>query len=314
MNLYAVGFVIAVTLGAFALSLTLVPGEQEYALIQLRSKQYGKALESYVAMWQAGDRSVSVLIPLTQLYLQHGEVNRAAEAMQQFVAKNPDHLEARRQLGLYYQYAQRPSDYVQNLQAISRLDASEAVLRELSDSYNLYGQYDRQIEVLHRLVRLYPEDPQDFLHLTHLQAAERRFDAALATLDLRARHHPDAMNDEIVEIYVQLAFAAQQPQRALRVVESWLSADSNPSSVAPLVSLFHRHGEPALAWKLLEPYDARIDDEPALLAEFARVRYDLGDAEGAWARLARLDAARRLPRAVIPEAIQLALVLVGDEC
>src|SRR5213594_879353 len=150
------------TVAGAALSIALVPGKSELALIHLKDKEYEVARRAYEERLTAGDRSVRVVMPLTQLYLQFGDVEKAVQLMESFVAENPNDVAALKRLGKFFQYAERPRDYLTILEPV------EANLRELSDIYNFTAQYERQIEILKTLIEKYPKRPQDFIDLANL--------------------------------------------------------------------------------------------------------------------------------------------------
>ena len=87
---------ISLALAGLALmaGILLVPGKAELALIDYKDRRFQLAFDQYQAMWDAGNESVSVLIPLRNLYLQEGNVDGAVELMEQYVADHPDSLEA----------------------------------------------------------------------------------------------------------------------------------------------------------------------------------------------------------------------------
>ena len=100
-------------------------------------------------------------MPLTRIYLQYGEVDRAVELMEDFVARNPHNEQALYQLGRYFQYAQQPHAYIRNLEVLAALSPSEERLRELSDSYNFLGIHDKQVKVLKTLIEIVHESTPD---------------------------------------------------------------------------------------------------------------------------------------------------------
>src|SRR5260370_28956884 len=76
--------------GGVGLSVLLVPGKGELALIHFKDKEYEVACRSYEERLSSGNRSIDVVIPLTQLYLQFGEVEKAVQLMEEFVRDNPN--------------------------------------------------------------------------------------------------------------------------------------------------------------------------------------------------------------------------------
>jgi tetratricopeptide (TPR) repeat protein len=112
---------ILIAIAGLAASFFLMPRSQEIALMQMKDKNFEDARIAYEAQLASGNLSIEVVTRLSELYLQTGEVNKAIEVMEKFIAANPASLEARRQLGTYYQYAQRQDDYLRNLEEINKL-------------------------------------------------------------------------------------------------------------------------------------------------------------------------------------------------
>src|SRR5437588_848611 len=52
------------------IAVLLIPGNDELALLRFKDKEYEVARHSYEERLNSGDRSVDVIVPLTQLYLQ----------------------------------------------------------------------------------------------------------------------------------------------------------------------------------------------------------------------------------------------------
>ena len=171
----------------------------------------------------AGDRSVSVVIPLTQLYLQFGDVEKAVQLMESFVDENPNDVAALKRLGKFFQYAERPHDYLTILERIAALEPGEAYFRELSDIYNFNAQYEKQIEILKTLIDKYPNRPQDFIDLAKLEAL-MPLDAKRATVGQDA----ESAERRAAEARDELKAAHRRWLAALR----WKQLIRNPSFTA----------------------------------------------------------------------------------
>src|SRR5713101_6712547 len=154
-KIHYVFFVVLIVMG-LGLSILLVPGKGELALIHFKDKEYEVARRSYEERLSSGNRSIDVVIPLTQLYLQFGEVEKAVQLMEEFVRDNPNDVGALQRLGKFFQYAERRQDYLKILERLAALDPTEDHLRELASTYNFTAQYEKQIQVLKILVEKYP--------------------------------------------------------------------------------------------------------------------------------------------------------------
>jgi predicted Zn-dependent protease len=299
------GWVIAAI--GLAVSFWLIPKGPEIALMHFRDRQYDMARRTYEQQLKSGSLSVSVVKPLTELYLEYGEVEQAVAVMERFVSQNPDNIQALRRLAKYYQYAQRPNEFLVTLEKITRLEVTEGDLRELSSIYNFVGQYDKQISTLKTLTERYPTRGQDFLDLANLQAAQGRAKEAVGTLKQFETRFPAAITAETAELLMSLMLDVDQGEAARARASAWLSEHPQPETVARFASLFHYKKEPALAWEILKPFEKIADSHPDLLAELVQVQIATGRAEPAFARLKALYEQRRLPDSSFESLIDLAL-------
>ncbi|MGB0683619.1 MAG: tetratricopeptide repeat protein [Magnetovibrionaceae bacterium] len=300
--------IVACALLGFGVSLLIIPNQGELALMRFKDQDFEAALGDFEKQLAAGDWSVNVVIPLTQLYLQQGQVDRAAALMEEFVARNPDNEDARERLGTYYQYAQRSEDYIRNLEVLSDMNPTEPRLRELSDIYNFKADFPSQIEVLVRLIKLYPDQADDYRVLASLQASRGQGDAALATLRLLQARFPDAIDADIAELMTSLLLDANQPDEALSLAQGWLARfDNPPDTAARFASQLSFKGFPDRGLALLRPLEGVLDENPGLLAEYSRLQITQGETPAAKARLKRLYDQGNLPQAAADILIDLAI-------
>ena len=299
--------VLALVVLALGSSFWVIPGGPEIALMYFKDKQYRLAREASKAHLTSDRLPVSVVKLLTELDLEFGDVNGAVALMERYVRQNPGNLEALQRLATYYQYAQRPQEYLATLEQINRLRPTEENLRELSSTYNFVGQYDKQIATLNNLLEDNTENPQDFLDLANLQASQGVVADAGETLKEFEALHPRVITDTTVELLVSLLLDTGKPDLAFARAVAWLSKQPNPETAARFSSLLHFKKQPALALRLLEPYEKIADNWPYLLAELIQVQIANGRENIAHARLKRLYSQGRLPDEVLESFLDLSL-------
>ena len=88
-KVYYYGVAAIAILGLLA-SILISPNANEIALMNLEDKHFDDAFSKYKKLLDEGDNSINVVIPLSKLYLQFGDVGSAVTLMEQFVEKNPD--------------------------------------------------------------------------------------------------------------------------------------------------------------------------------------------------------------------------------
>ena len=127
------------------------PLDRELAFLRFKDQLYESARAELEQRLAEGDLSVGVVRPLAELHLQYADVDSAILLLERFVAEHPDDLAARRVLGTYYQFGQRPYDYLRNLEQVAARAPTQAVLRELAEIYSWMDEPDKQIATLAQL-------------------------------------------------------------------------------------------------------------------------------------------------------------------
>ncbi|GEM_PF-1787307 len=197
------------------------PRPPELALMHYRNQQYTAARAEYENLLEKGDASANVVLPLSDLYLIYGEMDKAVKLMENFVQYNPDNIEARERLSKYYQQTQRPHDYLGSLEKRAEVQPSEQALRSLSQLYNAEGRYRQQIEVLKRIVQDYDAKPHDYLDLAYLLAAEGEMVEASEILRRLAREHPAFFDIRAREFLVSLSLDLGQYEEAITYLQGY---------------------------------------------------------------------------------------------
>lgn len=304
MFLLVSGGLVAVSL---LFSLFLVPTTKDRALMHFRDSQFDEAKALYESLYKDGDTSPDVIIPLAKLYLQFGDVDGAIRLMEQFVQQNPLHLEARLQLGTFYQYAQRPLDYLRNLEELQRLFPSAETLREMADIYNYYGRYDEQRQALEALVANYEYSQQDVLQLSYLKAREHEYNAAASIItDLG---DPKALTLQTVDMAVSLMLDAGESKAAMTFAQNYLSSHLDEiDSALSLAGRLKEKGYPEEARTLLEPFlSNRIYLKAPWLEKVVDIRIAAGESKAVFEKLSYLFDEKILPERMAGTFMELAV-------
>ena len=81
---YYIGVALIALIG-LGLSALMLPRDSEIALIQFKDKYFTDALSSYEKRLADGDWSLEVVKPLSDLYLQYGEIKKAIRLMERHI-------------------------------------------------------------------------------------------------------------------------------------------------------------------------------------------------------------------------------------
>lgn len=303
--------VLALAAVGIAGALSIIPSKDEVAYLNFKDKNFKNALARYEEQYAAGNRSPSLIGTLCDLYLQYGQVNQAIEVLESNLSRLPDELEARNRLSRYYQYAQRPTDYLVNLEAISRIEPSKEILRQLSQIYNFNEQYDRQIDTLRRIIADFEPTHEDYIALAYLYAAQGRIEEAhqvvLEMFDKKFEQVGQTEIDFALSLMLDLNKKEEALNLAVRVIES-----KKGRQLERITNLFQSKGALPMAFKLLEPFEAQENLAPGILAALVSIQITQNRPLVALERLRRRMEAGTLPLGMVETYLDLILEYSND--
>ncbi|PGH55617.1 hypothetical protein CRT60_20270 [Azospirillum palustre] len=245
--------VLLILLAGIGASLLLIPHSAELALQKFRDRDYDSARDAYEQRYAAGDRSGATVMPLTRLTLAQGDVERAIELTEGFLAAEPSSVEARELLDRLYQDAQRPGDRLENLKALAEMRNSADLFRELAYAAGFRNRMAMRAEALVRYCTLRPEDVEAQQELAALLAA--RGDPAgavdwLLRADDRATGNiqPDSR-----ELLMSLLIDLDREDEAYERARRWLGEQPTVADMIGLASQLAAASRPDLGLRLIEP-------------------------------------------------------------
>lgn len=187
-------WVIIVTALGLALSYFIIPHSKEIALMKLENRHYEESLALYEKQWEEGNDSLSVVIPLSSIYLHFGDIDKAIILMEKFIADHPKQVQGRKQLGMLYIYAHQQNNYIRIQEEIYALEPSVETLDKLILAYRDHEKYDDMQRVLEEKQRHFRLTAEDTSQLAYLYASKEQYGLALSTLDnldnIRMHHIP----------------------------------------------------------------------------------------------------------------------------
>ncbi|MBL0318253.1 MAG: tetratricopeptide repeat protein [Alphaproteobacteria bacterium] len=281
------------------------PRPYELAYMTMQDMQFEKALKQFSKLKEEGDYSVKVVMPLSKLYLQYGKVDEAIDLMEKFVKDHPDNVAAIEQLGVYYQYAQRPGDYLRNLEALYVLQPSDKVLRELANIYNFYGSYDKQIAALEQLIAKYKPTEQDFVNLAYMYASQGRNKEAVILLDKMFAKFSYEVSDDTVEFAITRYMDLGEEDKAINIASEFASKKKSVESAIRFASKLYNKGRADMAMEILKPYEKESGTNMAFFARYIELQIDNGQKDVAYERLKYMADNHILPQMVLDRYVFL---------
>lgn len=277
--------VLVMAVVAVGVSLLLIPGGHELALMKFRDRDFEEALPAYEKRYAEGDRSAATVMPLSRLHLQEGRVDRAIAVMEAFVAAEPRSVEARQLLGVLYHGAQRMGDYLANLEAIDALLPSEEAQRELATYYEFYADFERLAGALGRLADRRPDDAEIVTKLAALLAASGDAEQAVARLRALDDTLPEGATDDARDLLMNLLLELGRTEEAVDRARRWLERRPTVAETLGLGNQLVDAGRADLARALLKPFEERANGDLALALALVDLDTATGRVEDARDRL-----------------------------
>jgi hypothetical protein len=205
---------------AVALSFILRPSEKEVALMYYFDKQYERSYESFKALYEKGDQSVSVLIPLVWSELALARVDQAIEHLRQFVKLYPDVPGAEDYLGKEFSQTFRFQDFVELMEG--RDDAlSPLLLRTQAKIYRYFGNQMGEKKLLEKIVDSQDVQENELYSLAYSLAKEQKWDEAIAVLN-KNRAPLKGQDEKNIRLQVELLAKAKKNEQAFDLAKAYL--------------------------------------------------------------------------------------------
>jgi len=283
----------------------ILPSNDEIAYLNFKDKNFKDALKRYELQYEAGNRSPTLLGPLCDLYLQYGQVSKAIKILEDNLHILPDELETRKRLSTYYQYAQRPTDHMINLEAIARLQPGRKILRQLAQIYNYNEHFDKQVETLKLIIAKFGANHEDYISLAFLFAAQKRYPEAIDTINELLHEHFNQVTPQEIDFALSLMLDLGKKEEALALANRVISKKSK--YLVRISDFFTLRGANDIAYSLMEPYESRTDLPAGILKALISVQLAQGKETQAYTRLTRRFQEKKLPVGLVTTFLSLIL-------
>ncbi|MBF0421475.1 MAG: hypothetical protein HQL73_00615 [Magnetococcales bacterium] len=267
---YLIGLILS--LAGIALGYLLLPSMDTLALIYLRDHDYGRALELMEGQLEEHtDLSPPSVLILANLYQLNGKVDQAILVLEKHLVRYPRDLDGRKELGKLYQYAQRESDYLANLEEIHRLQPSLEVLQQLSNLHDFSGNSEKQIPILKEIIQRHPHHVGGYRDLAKVFMAEGEFQKVVDTLrDMKSRHRRE-LDGKSLKMLVYSLLKLGHKEEALDEARSWLNGQVDESTAEMIGELLQQGESAELAWSWVEELRRRLPTSDRVLIQWGRI-------------------------------------------
>jgi len=252
-------------------------------------KRYEEAYRRFSKLYENGDRSVAVVMPLAWLDLHFANIERAIAVLEDYIKTHPDDLDAIQYLGSLYRDADRPYDYLLNLDHVYRLSPTGKILREREKLYEHFGDTRGRMQALHALIGTESAVIQDYVEYSYLLAGEGKVGEATDVINKMMQRYPLEMvspkevgyivaflsdhemkkqAEQIALLYTKIRLDVDAalrlvtilkerklPQAGLAVLNELPLADQHlPGVIITRAGLYQAKGDYAYAYKYLSKY------------------------------------------------------------
>ena len=197
-----------------------------------------------------------MLAPLVNLNVYYGDIDKAIDLLNSYIAEHPTSVEARKRLAALYKSSQRIDHFCAVMEELQLLQPSAANLRELADMYAFLGRNRDEMSALARLIdaRGYQPLESDYYKLATLYRIDHQPDEAISVIRDYIEDRNFKVSIESVYLAVQLLQEDDREGKALDLSQTYLKKQGKEDDAIVLSSLFEAKGQYQSAYTVLEPY------------------------------------------------------------
>ena len=270
---------LSLVLMGFALSIVIIPEQEELALIYLRDKKFEKAHEIYQRELAKGNKSSFILMPMIKLKLHYGKVDNATTLMEDHVKKNPNSTESLSLLAKYYQFSQRYDDYLLTLESLANLEPSEENLRDLSKIYNYNGRQEKQIHILEKLIKSEKAQLEDYLSLINLLSTSGDFSYAFQLLKNMQKEFPKKFLFEHFKLAIDIFLRLENDHEKtlFELAFNFHDFDPNVDRAIKIAQILSNINQFDLAKKILELHEEGSFEKTKIYGMLNQLKIQMGE-------------------------------------
>lgn len=203
----------------------------------LFDKQFERSYEHYRRLYEQGDHSTQVVIPLVNLLLEYAQIDMALDLMEEYAEQNPNSIDSLRFLAKVYKNANRSYEYLRTLEEIYVLQPSVDVLREKERYYGYVGDHESEVEALELIINRYRPKEGEYLELAYQYAAQGNEVRAVETIQLFLQSVSlEKLDVPTVGFTIDLLTTQKKSEQALKVAREYYSAYPKVEVASNLIS------------------------------------------------------------------------------
>ncbi len=275
------------------------------------------------AEYTKGNRSFQIISALVDKRVAQGGREPAIKLLEEYVAANPKDSRGHKRLLEQYQLNGRMEDYNKALLALTNEDPTEENLLLLSYVYNAAKDYQKQAEVLRKIIDVTGgKKPEVYVDLATVQRLMGEKDAALKTTEELKAKHPSFNSNSLTYLMVSALTEKGEIDRAYQIAQDWINTpftapvnavegaaptNPRPQELADLCNILHYSGHADKAIALVEQHLDMLESSSALVVAYANADVTAGREDHAFGLLQKIDEAGRMSPVLYPTYLDLAM-------
>lgn len=287
--------IVLMVMAALGAGLVLVPSAWELASMKLRDKEFAAAERAFEDKFLAGNRSREVVLPLSELYVRNGRVDKAISVLTKFTQVHQNDRDVVERLAELLKEAQDTPRAIATLERLAKDKPDPAALRELDRQYDIAQDMQGRIRTLTRLVRKGSATVKESYTLTALLASTGQPKEALTIAYNAIESNLATAPHELVQTFAALALDNRRPDLIADTVQPWGARQAAAAPLNAVSSALIDKGAPKSAIAMVRASMAFKNNAPDAVVLLARLEADHGDKAVALDLLETLRRAHRLP-------------------
>lgn len=274
---------------ALVISVIVFPSQKEESLMYFYDRRYEHSYEQFLKLYNAGDRSPSVVTPLIWLDQHFANTNHAAKVLQEYVENNPHDREAKEYLSELLRDMSRTHHYLSVKKQIYGMNPPEDVKSYEQRLYEHLGDFDEQKQQLNTIVTKGIGSQDHYIELAYIQSSEGKIEEALKTIEQLINSTPLSQIKQENFFFILRAFLDfDREKQALTLAKNYLQTEPEFAKAYALLDLFDGRGYNEFVLEMIKELPKNLQTIPEVEMSRAKQIAALGKPKRAYQYLKSL--------------------------
>lgn len=250
-------FAISLVIVGLLAGLLFYPTRTEYGLMLAESGFTESAMREFQGyISSTNDISRKAIIPLSHLYFDSGNTQKAIDLLKRRIEINPSGVEGELQLiSQYYHDSYDPEDYINTLQVLAKVSDSYTTYKRLAFLYQEAGYPDKYVEALKSLIKTkdYKFDFQDYYTLIYYYVSDRDYDDAFVLINslLKRENNIASIPSYYITFIIDVLIQIDKKDLAISILRKYINNSLTSQDTKTMIISSIAQNYPDEARKLL---------------------------------------------------------------